>query len=177
MAKADKNKFVASLRGSLGGLVIRQMPDGTVIVSTAPHYRGKKRKSSKKQKEHQSRFKIATVYARRAAKAHPIYAELARGTVKSPYNFALSDWWHAPVIQRLEQREGRILVEATDNVMVAKVRITVLGGEGQVLETGDATRAEGDCWEYACHTQGKRIQASAWDLAGNETKFIQQLDY
>jgi hypothetical protein len=56
--------------------------------------------------------------------------------------------------------------------MVAKVRIPVLGGEGQVLETGEATKTDGDCWEYICHRQGTTIQTSAWDLAGNETKVV-----
>lgn len=39
------------------------------------------------------------------------------------YSLALSDWFQAPVIHGIEQRDGRILVEASDNIMMAKVYV------------------------------------------------------
>jgi hypothetical protein len=95
------------------------MPDGTIVVSRAPHYR--KSRATKKQKEHRARFKEATEYGKWAGKVYPIYGELAKGTKGSAYSFALSNWWHAPVIHRIERQDGCTLVEATDNVMVTKV--------------------------------------------------------
>jgi len=45
---------------------------------------------------------------------------LAAGTVKSPYNWALSDWFNPPVIHIIEQKDNVIRVEVSDNVMVAE---------------------------------------------------------
>ena len=168
MAKVDKNKLIQSFRGAIGGLVFRQMPDGSVVVSAAPHYGGRKRKSSKRQKEHQLRFKEAASYARRAANVHPIYAELARGTVKSAYNFALSDWFSSPIIYQVQRMEGRVLVQASDNILVTRVQVKLLDEEGRVLETGEGIRQAGDWWEYVpTEKAGQTITAEAWDLAGN----------
>jgi hypothetical protein len=91
--------------------------------------------------------------------------------MKTAYNFALSDWFHSPVIHRIERREGCILVEATDNVMVSKVRVKVMDGpEGTVLEQGEAVKGKGDWWEFASQTQGGTILAEAWDLPGHVTQ-------
>jgi hypothetical protein len=38
------------------------------------------------------------------------------------------------VIHRIERREGRILVEASDNVLETKVRVTVLDEEGRARD-------------------------------------------
>src|SRR5687768_18524197 len=101
MAKVTAKELIAALNGKIGGLVFRHMPDGSIVVSRAPSY-GRRRKYSKGQKDHQSRFKEAALYARYAAKVQPIYAELAEGTVKSAYNFALSDWFHPPIIHQIQ---------------------------------------------------------------------------
>lgn len=167
MAKVDANALIAALNGAIGGLVFRRMPDGSVLVSTAPNYGGRKRKSTRKQKDHQRRFKQATMFARSAAKAFPLYAELARGTMKSPYNFALSDWFHPPVIHQVKLEGEKILVRATDNIQVSRVQVTLRDGEGTVLEKGAAARREGDWWEYTPGTAGKTITAQAWDLPGH----------
>ena len=172
MAKVENNVIVRGMSGSIGNLVFRQMKDGSTWVSVAPDF--SRRKFSKGQKSHQSRFKEAASYARGAAKAQPIYAELARGTTKNAYNIALSDWFNPPVIHRMERREGRILVDATDNVLVTRVRVTVLDEEGKTLEQGEAMQqgSKTGWWEYVIHAEGK-IVAEAWDLAGNKTKLAE----
>jgi hypothetical protein len=123
------------------------------------------------QKSHNERFADASHYARRE-QTHPVYVGLAAASLMSnAYNFALSDWFHPPEIQRIERLEGSILVEATDNIMVARVRVTVLDQEGKVLEAGEAVRGEGDFWEYAPQAQGTTIQAEAWDLPGHKVTY------
>ncbi len=77
-----------------------------------------------------------------------------------------------PEIHRVERREGCILVEATDNIMVAKVRVTIRDEAGKILEYGDAVRGEADWWEYPTQAEGKKIIAEAWDLADNRVKFV-----
>ena len=142
LAKVKMNELMTELSGQIGGLVFRQMPNGDLLVSAAPNFR--RRKFSPKQKKQQQRFREAAAYARSAAKTQPVYAELAKGTMKTAYNIAVSDWFNPPVIHGVEQRDGRIHVEATDKVMVAKVLITVLEDQGTVLEKGEAIKREGN---------------------------------
>ena len=167
MAKVQNNIFVSGLSGSLGDFVIRQMADGSTRVCKKPDF--SRRVFSNEQKDHQSRFKQAAGYARDAAKMYPIYAELAEGTTKNAYNWALSDWFNPPVIQRIERGDGRIRVLARDNVMVTKVQVRIVNPEGEVLEAGEASQVDSMWWEYLSDTQGM-IEAVAWDLAENKTK-------
>ena len=167
MAKVKNNALVEGISGSVGGMVFRQLPNGETWVSGKPDF--SRRKFSQGQKSHQSRFQEAAAYARMATKTHPIYAQLAVGTVNSPYNWALSDWFNPPVIHSIKRTGNLIRVEASDNVMVAKVRVTILDAEGKVLEQGEAVQADDDWWEYVSSKEGK-VMAEAWDLAGNEVR-------
>ena len=171
MAKVAKNVIVRGMSGSIGNLVFRQMKDGSTWVSITPDF--SHRKFSKGQKSHQSRFKEAASYARAAAKVQHLYAELAKGTTKNAYNIALSDWFNPPVIHRVERREGLILIDATDNVLVTRVRVTVLDKQGKTLEQGEAVQqgSKAGWWEYVAHSEGK-VVAEAWDLAGNRTRLV-----
>ena len=171
MAKVTNNVLVRGLSGAVGNAVFRSMPDGSTWVSARPDF--SHRKFSKGQKNHQSRFQQAASYARGAAKVHPIYAELAKGTTKNAYNIALSDWFNPPVILRIEREAGQIRVEATDNVMVAKVRVTILDETGKVLEQGEAVRVDATTgwWVYDSNAHGQ-IAAEAWDLAGNMSRLV-----
>src|SRR5690349_14056788 len=99
MPKIKNNPLLEGLSGKLGGLVFRHMKDGSTVVAAAPDF--SKRVLSKEQRAHNSRFQQAAAYARQAAKTEPIYAELAKGTLKNPYNIALSDWFHAPKIHKV----------------------------------------------------------------------------
>jgi len=164
MAKVENNPTIRGISGKIGNLVFRAMPDGSTYVSGVPNF--DKRKFSQGQKDHQSRFKQAVAYARGAAKSQPIYAKLAEGTIMSAYNFALSDWFNPPVIHKIERLAGRIRVQASDNVMVTKVQVTILDGEGKAVEKKEAVQMEKDWWEVDLVTEGK-ILAEAWDLAGN----------
>jgi hypothetical protein len=168
MAKVRSNPAIRGISGKIGDLVFRQMPDGETYVSRTPNFDN--RKFSKGQKDHQSRFREAVAYARDAAKSQPIYAKLAAGTIMSAYNFALSDWFNPPVIHAIERRDGRIRVEASDNVMVTRVQVTVLDDEGKVVEKGEAVKVDPSThsgwWKYVTNVNGKVI-AEAWDLAGN----------
>jgi hypothetical protein len=81
-------------------------------------------------------------------------------------NLALGDWFRPPVIHNIQKREGKILVQASDDVCVASLRVTIVDGAGSVLEQGDAVQLEGDLWEYQPVAEGK-VRAEARDLAGN----------
>lgn len=171
MAKVTMNQVLEALQGGVGKLVFRQRPDGTIIISGAPSVR--KGKATPKQKAHRQRFKEASRYAKYASKLHPIYAQLAAtvgaSSWKSAYNYALSDWFEAPVIHCIEPREDCVRIQASDNVLVANVHVSILDESGTILETGEAVRAEDDWWEYPVHATGKTIQAEARDLPGHTT--------
>ena len=169
MAKVNDNIFVRGLSGSLGDFVIRHMADGSTRVCKKPDF--SRRKFSQGQKDHQSRFQQATGYARAAAKMYPIYAELAEGTTKNAYNWALSDWFNPPVIHRIEREDGLVRVQARDNVMVTKIEIRVLNENGDVLEAGEAGQVDSTWWEYETHNQGT-VEAVAWDLAENKAEVV-----
>ena len=66
MAKVQNNVLVRGIKGSIGDVVFRVMPDGKTYVSGKPDFSS--RKFSMGQKNHQSRFKEAAAYARQAAK-------------------------------------------------------------------------------------------------------------
>ena len=129
MAKVINNPVVRGISGGIGNMVFRQMPNGETWVSGKQNF--DKRKFSKGQKEHQSRFQQAAAYAR----------EAAEDGQKSPYNWALSDWFHPPVIRSIERKDGKIRVNATDNVLVSKVVVKVLDAKGHVIEKGEGIQS------------------------------------
>ena len=170
MAKVKFSQLIETIRGRIKNLVIRQRPDGTFILSGKPRY--KKGKGSPAQKAHRRHVKQIGPFASYLAKTHPIYAQLAaedvaRGKWMSAYNFAFADCLKPPIIHRIERTEGCIRVEASDNIMVTEVEVTILDEAGKLLEIGDAIQAEGDWWEYVPHAEGKGILAKAFDLPGN----------
>ena len=173
MAKIIKNAIGLSLSGKVGDLVFRQMPDGSTRVSRMPDF--SQRVFSQGQKDHQKRFKQAATYAGEAAKTLPIYTELARGSTKNAYNWALSDWFNPPVIKDIQRKGGTIRVHASDAVMVTEVYVKILDKDGNVLDEGQAIQTdsenEPERWEYQSDTQG-RMEAIARDLAGNETRAV-----
>ncbi len=169
MAKVRTNVVVQGISGGIGALVFRQMPNGETYVSGSPDF--SRRKFSQGQKDHQSRFRRAAVYARDAAKQQPIYAKLAKGTVKSPYNIALSDWFNPPVIHAIERKDRVIQVRASDNVMVTKVEVTIRDEAENLLAKGLAVSVRDDIWECALDATGS-VMVRVWDLAGNVTEGI-----
>jgi hypothetical protein len=168
MAKVKRNVILQGISGVIDKtLVFRQMRDGTTILSAAPDF--SRRVFSKGQLTHQSRFQQAALYARYAAKKNPIYSELAKGTTKTAYNIALSDWFNPPVIHHVTQEDGRIRVKASDNVLVTKVLVMILDEQGKIVEQGQATQVNETFWEYIAQSVG-RVIVDAWDLPGNKTR-------
>jgi hypothetical protein len=165
MAKVVDNILVRGLSGKLGTqVVIRRLRDGRTIVCNTPDFSN--RKLSKGQKEHHKRFQEASAYAREASRTNPIYAKLAEGTMKNAYNVALGDWFHAPVVQRVERQGKTIRIEATDDTMVTSVQVIILDEKGKVMEKGQGIRGDGNWWKYVPTAEGK-VVVEAEDLAGN----------
>ena len=170
MAKVKRNKFTEGLSGKFGNIVFRQMKDGRTIVASAPDFTD--RVFSEEQLTHQSRFQQAATYAREAAKTNPLYAQLAEGTSKNAYNLALSDWFNPPVIHSVERKDNCILVEASDNIRVTNVLVTISDHDGQILEQGEARLVQDALWEYATSSSREgNVTVEAFDPAGNITHY------
>ncbi|MFZ5857389.1 MAG: hypothetical protein ACOYZ6_11210 [Chloroflexota bacterium] len=172
MAKVHKNPIVQGLSGKFGGQVVfRHLRDGRTILCSVPDF--SRRVLSKEQKAHHSKFKEGAAYAKSAAKTEPIYAQLAAGTMKTAYNVALADYFHSPVIHSVERVDGVLYIHASDDVMVAKVSVTVFDSDESVLEKGDAVQ-EGDSerWKYVPQFVG-RVLVEARDLAGNVGRMME----
>lgn len=169
MAKAKISKLLEELRGEIDGLVFRQMPDGSIVVSKAP--KRKKRKATARQKAYrEGTFTDRSQWASWAQHEYPIYAELAdKRPMITAYNMAMSDIAHPPVIHRIQRKGRRILVHASDGIRVAGVRVSVHDEKGKLLESGDAKPVKKDWWEYIPKSKG-RISASAWDIPGNKVR-------
>ena len=172
---------IEGFRGQIGNLIFRRLPDGTTVVTQAPRKKNKRQKKRAKekrslpQKTHNDRFQDASWYGKRASRENPIYAKLAAADpMRNAYNFAVSDWFKPPEIHCIQRRNGYILVEATDNIMVTRVRVTILDGERKVMEKGDAIMTRGNWWKFTTQTSGKTILAEAWDLPKNVTRFVLQ---
>jgi hypothetical protein len=69
----------------------------------------------------------------------------------------------------LNRAGSSVYVQATDNVMVYKVTLTVLDAEGRVLEQAQGVPRSDDLWECVLNAEGKML-VEAWDLAGNRTQ-------
>lgn len=80
---------------------------------------------------------------------------------------AVCDWCHGPVIHEVSRRSRCIRIDASDNVHVARVRVTISDEEGKALEGEEAARTFGDAWrEFEARADGN-IRVEVWDLAGN----------
>jgi hypothetical protein len=179
MTRVLYNGSIQGFSGRIGNLIFRTLPDGNTIVSRAPKkktYKEKERarlKRSAAQKAHTSHFRKGVFYAKEAARILPVYQERAETTPTwTAYNHAMYDWFHPPQVGCVAQEDGYILVEASDDVLVTRVKVTILDGEGRVLEAGEAVREEGDWWAFVSRAEGKTLIAEAWDLPGNVTKLV-----
>jgi len=165
MAKVRRSSIAYGFSGKFGrDLVFRRLRNGQTVAQTPPDF--SERILSQEQKAHHERFKAAAAYARAASRSQPIYAELAAGTILSPYNIALSDWFHPPVIHCVERRGATVYIQVTDDICVAGVKVRVLDEEGVIKEKEEGVRGEGDWWEYVPTAEGK-VVVEARDLAGN----------
>lgn len=178
MAQVHNNIFVRGLSGAVGDqFVIRRTRSGKTIIANKPVF-DENREFSESQKAHQSAFREATAYARKA-KTQPLYIASAKANNSIPYNRAVADWFGKPEILQLDatswngEQGGTIRIKAQDDTMVVRVEV-VIHQDGTILEQGDAVPSETDgmTWIYVTTAQvtpaaGILLEARAYDLPGN----------
>jgi hypothetical protein len=168
MAKVRRNRIFTGMSGTIDqDHYVRTTRDGRTIISLKPDFGN--RQFSEAQLRNQSRIQQAAAYAKATFRENPIYAIKAKGTAKNAYNVALSDWFKPPVIHDIERLAGCIRVQASDNVLVAKVTVTIMDDQERILEQGEAKQVYDSIWEYVPPSAG-RIVVEVWDLPGNKTR-------
>jgi hypothetical protein len=175
MAKVTNNIFVRGLSGSLGDqFVVKQDKTGRTIVANKPTV---VRQFNAAQLAHQDAFRKAIAYAR-VSKDHEVYMAKAEGTVRSPFNAAVADWFNEPQVLDLDLTYWNggigetIRVQALDDTFVARVHVVIRDGNDTILEEGDAQFSDGLWWVYMAKTivnmaGNPQVTAQAYDLAGN----------
>jgi hypothetical protein len=183
MAKVNQNIVVQGLIGSLGRqLVCKRDKAGRTLVTRRPTF-AEDRTSPPPQRTQQAAFRRATPYAL-SAKDDPIYARLAEGTPRNPYNVAIADWFHPPQILEVDlgcwrgQPGQLIRVQASDDVLVKQVTVAIADASGTLLEHGPATQVDDLSWHYtttSTATGSLNLIVAAQDLPGHITQMIKAI--
>lgn len=181
MAKTFNNIFVRGLTGSVGDqFVIRRTRSGRTIIANKPTF-DSNREFTDSQKAQHDAFRQATTYAK-FAKNQPVYVEKAQGTEITAYNLAVADWFGRPEVLGVDisswtgQIGQEIRVNATDNVLVTRVRVVIRenNGSSTPIEEGEAIRSatDGLLWTYTTRTAipmtpGTCLDVIAYDMPGH----------
>jgi hypothetical protein len=167
------------LSGTIGDqVVLKTIRGGRTIVCKKPTFQ-EDREFSQAQLAHQQAFREASAYGK-AMKREPIYVALAKGSARTGYNAAVSDWFNRPQILEVDLSgwaqgsEGVIRVKAQDDVRVAGVKVSVSDEGGALLEAGEAREAGGLWWEYnpgLAYREGLRVSVAVRDLPGHTAEW------
>lgn len=166
----------------LGERVTVRKVNNRVVVSNHP-----KRKlgpPSDKQEAVQGKFLQAVSYARGQTADSVSGAEYARGISPKKRNafvVAVSDYLNAPKVNQIKTRDYNgtvgsvILIDATDDFKVTRVKVVILGSNGKMLEQGDAVQdpKNANIWKYTARVAnpsvaGSKVTATAFDMPDNE---------
>jgi hypothetical protein len=182
MAKIKGNHLMKNVRGMFGKQVVYKERLGTPYIAAPPTV-NENRVAKDGEQDNRNSFGEAVEFGRKAIKDPDLkkeYAALAKKG-QTAYNVAVSDARLPPKINSLlmqgytGQPGSCILVQATDNVKVKRVQVTILDAAKNLIEQGDATdNGDNFNWIYAATVLvqtvlGCTIEVSAYDLAGNVT--------
>lgn len=177
MAKISLNPIMERFRGKLGDLVFRRYQNETVVCRR-PDLSGVE--PTPAQAAVKLRFRQAAAYAS-GVFADPlqkeVYQALAENRGIPAFALALTDFLKPPTIGALDLAgyAGRIgdviTVEASDDVEVTGVVVTVRDRNSAVIEQGAATKT-GERWQYTATTavaagESVTVEAAATDRPGH----------
>lgn len=186
MAKVKYNVVTHGVTGKIGDLLqFRQRHGRTIIAKIA----ARSNTVTTAQQMVRDKFRLAAVYAKSAMKdpaLKELYKLRAVGEISS-FNLALKDFFEPPVIGTVntEAYQGQIgntiVITATDDTKVTKVRVQIFDSEDSLAEEGLAIKdGEEDNWIYTATTflnptaMGKLV-VEVEDLPGNKTSFEKAL--
>ena len=180
MSKAKTNPF-GGLSALLGDRIFIRKVRGQYQLINRPARRAK---PTPTQLVNREKFREAAQYARVQISREVWEALYAKGITKrkrTSYLVALSDFLNAPRVKGFttDGYRGRvgdsIIVKASDDFMVTKVKIAITNAAGTVIEQGETTPSSEiiDGWEYKATVSnpswtGTTISAIAYDRPGNK---------
>ncbi len=163
-------------------VTVRKVNNRVVVVNRPKRKLGP---PSDKQEVVQQKFLQAASYAKGQTADAVSRAEYATGiTAKKPSAFvvAVSDYLNAPRVNLIKTRDydgtvgSVIVIDATDDFKVIRVKVIILGRNGKMLEEGDAVQdaKKSHIWKYTAtvanlSVAGSKISATAFDTPENET--------
>lgn len=182
MAYVKNNIVTEGLSGKLGNTIVFRQVGGKTIVAAKPTKT--KRESSEAQKTHQRRFRAASRYAQQTIQNPDQKAAYQQQAPEdqSAYNVAIADYLNQPEIADLDLstytggKGDALVVEVTDDYMVADVEVAIYSKAGALLEQGPAELDDnGIDWVYTTQKangqlSGSKLVVRASDLPGNTTE-------
>lgn len=182
MAYVKNNIVTEGLSGKLGNTIVFRQVGGKTIVASKPTKT--KRESSEAQKNHQRRFRAASRYAKQVIQNPDLKAAYQQQAPQdqSAYNVAIADYMNRPEIADLDLstytggKGNALVVEVTDDYMVADVEVAIYSKAGTLLEQGPAELdGNGINWIYTTQKangqlSGSKLVIRASDLPGNTTE-------
>jgi hypothetical protein len=180
VAQVKMNPVFVQVKGKVGDLVFKQYGEALVMART-PHANG--HEATPAQVAVRERFREAALYGKLAL-AQPavrqVYAAAAREQGKPVTSLTIADFFHAPVVDRLEvsgytgQAGETIVVQAHDDFEVTGVTVQIAAAGGQLVENGPASQNPPDSgrWTYTAqqtvsNITGVQVTATATDRPGN----------
>jgi hypothetical protein len=180
MTRVKVNPIIEQMSGKLGDLVFKRYGD-EVIIARAPDM--SQREFTPGQLAAQERFREAALYGKLALAQPAVrqaYAAAAREQGKPVTSLTIADFFHAPVVDRLEvsgytgQAGETIVVQAHDDFEVTGVTVQIAAAGGQLVENGPASQNPPDSgrWTYTAqqavgNIAGVQVTATATDRPGN----------
>ena len=176
-------KNQTDLSGMLGESLSVRKINGRVVIKNRPAR--KLPEPSAVQLEFKKKFRKALQYAKQQMSQPDVKLAYANGTnkkLRSAFSVALKDYLVAPEVGPIDTIDYHgatgdpIVVTATDDFMVTKVKIIVTDAAGAILEQGEANPdpQQNILWVYYATVAnptltGTKIQAIAYDRPGNRT--------
>jgi hypothetical protein len=175
MARSINNILTKGLSGMVGKQLVFRSWNGKTFISVAPK---KPKKQSPQQKENRSKFKMATVFAKKmmkdpAKKAE--YKEVAkRLKLPNAYTAAITEYMRKPEIKELDTtnysgkagEEIKISVRKKD-FEVQEVEVMMIDLNGEFIEDGKATKSMGD-WVYRTSAEVKGRESVQFIIKAKE---------
>jgi len=177
MARVKLNPIIDQLRGKVGDLVFREV-SGNTVLSRTPDLSGVE--PTPGQEAQRARFRDAAFYGRVVLADPParaFYEGVAEGRGKPLFSVIVGDYLNTPEVGAVDTAGyagavgDPVLVQASDDVEVTEVVVTIADDSGTELESGPAV-VDGGRWRYEAQTavaSGTEvtITARALDRPGN----------
>jgi hypothetical protein len=180
VAQVKMNPVFMQVKGKVGDLVFKQYGEA-LVMARMPQANG--HEVTPAQAAVRERFREAALYGRMALAQPAVrqaYAAAAQEQGKPVTSLMIADFFHAPVVVRLEVSEytgqagQSIVAQAHDDFEVTGVTVSIKEAGGQVVESGAADQNPPDSGRWVYTTKqavasltGTTITATASDRPGN----------